>query len=315
MTWALAAFCAAAVAIVAAATSMAVGLLFPWLDRAAGTLAPRDRARAWLWLGALPGILGVAVLAATLLPAAGLGVDHCLAHDPHHPHLCPHHLQTVPGLFVIAVASLLAIRAAHGIARALRAALLSARTSRTLADGSRRVGDLLVFESDEPQAFVLGLLSPRIHASTGLLALGPRVLEAVLAHERAHARRRDLLWRGLFSLLGVGHLPFIASRLARRIAAAQEMAADEEAACAVRDRVQVAEALVSLTRAQARACPGLSFTHGDVKARVKLLLDPGEASSVASFALAALVTGAVVAIGAWSARVHHAVETLLGALS
>src|SRR5690606_4932593 len=103
---------------------------------------------------------------------------------------------------------------------------LSRDTSCALAQASDSRDDVLVFPSDEPQAFVLGALRPRVYVSRGLLSLGRNVLEPVLAHERVHARRRDLLWRALCPMLGVGHWPSVASALRARLATAQEMAAD-----------------------------------------------------------------------------------------
>jgi Zn-dependent protease with chaperone function len=48
--------------------------------------------------------------------------------------------------------------------------------------------------TDTPEAFCAGLFRPRVHVTTGLLrTLAGRELDAVLAHEREHARRRDPL--------------------------------------------------------------------------------------------------------------------------
>ncbi|MGH2783201.1 MAG: hypothetical protein ACRDLA_17685, partial [Thermoleophilaceae bacterium] len=50
-----------------------------------------------------------------------------------------------------------------------------------------------VFDSRRPQAFCAGFLRPRIYLSTAAAALPGGHLEAIVAHERHHRRRRDPL--------------------------------------------------------------------------------------------------------------------------
>ena len=316
MIWSLLVLCLAAFAIVAASVSAITGIALRWIDTATAGLAPRHRARAWMWIAALPAAAGTVTVLATLLPALGFGSDHCLVHDLHHPHLCPHHLLETPGIALIGLAVLVVARCTFLIARLAGVALLSSTTARTLAEGSEQHGDVLVFEAAEPRAFVLGIVHSTVHASTGLLDLGRGVAEAVLAHERAHARQRDLLWRALCPVFAAAHLPSVSSRIAARLATAQEMAADAEAADEVQDRVRVAEALVALARLHARPSPGLSFTHGDLRARVQALLGPpADTISWPVRVLAAVGVCATLTIGALHEAVHHVLETLLGALS
>src|SRR5262249_50433237 len=67
-----------------------------------------------------------------------------------------------------------------------------------------------VLPVEEPQAFVLGMLKPRVYLSQGLLeTLSPDDLRLVLAHEKAHARRRDPLRRFVAAVGLLFHLPGI----------------------------------------------------------------------------------------------------------
>jgi hypothetical protein len=219
----------------------------------------------------------------------------------------------------MALAAWAGYRAAAGIVQLFVFARVSGATVRSLADASDERGGVRVFPSDEPHAFVLGAFRPSLHASSGLLALGPSVAEPVIAHERAHARCRDPLWRSLCPLLAAAHLPTVGDAIGVRLSAAQEIAADEEAADTLPGdgRLRVAETLVTLAR-QTGGGPrqALSFTDGDVKARVGALLERRRPRSVwpARVLLAAGVAVPLI-VGVANDVVHHGLETLLGALS
>lgn len=309
--------CLAAFAMVAVVVSGFVEVARPFVDRVAAKLSPRHRARFWIGLAAVPSLIGLLAVGASFLPAMGIGHDHCLAHDPHHPHLCPHHLGGAPGIVLVFIALLFSLRAVHLLIAFGRGVRLSRKTSGTLAQASDLYADALVFHSEEPQAFVLGTLRPRVHVSRGLLALGPDIVEPVLAHERVHARRRDLLWRALFPVIAVGHLPSTTESLRVRLFAAQEMAADAEAAETLSEgRFKIAEALILLARISRAPSPGVSFTHGDLKTRVHALLEGHHRLSpwpTRVLLLSALALS--TALGASYDLIHHGLETLLGALS
>jgi hypothetical protein len=315
--------CLAAFALVAVLVSGLVGATLPFLDRWSLRLAPRQRVRLWLGLAALPSVVAILAVLVSFLPALGIGHDHCLAHGPHHPHLCPHHVGGAPGVVLVFVVALLALRLVHVTVELVRGLRASGGTSRALAQVSDSHDGVVVFPSDQPQAFVLGVLRPRVHMSRGLLALGRDVVEPVLAHERVHARRRDLLWRALCPVFAAGHVPSVAASLQSRIAAAQEMAADLEAADSMpHGRIKLAEALVRLARlARPASTPslGISFAHGNLEARVHALLDDrrGHPAWPAWPARALLLAGLFVPVAVAAAHdlIHHGLETLLGALS
>ncbi|MCA9719976.1 MAG: M48 family metalloprotease [Myxococcales bacterium] len=311
--------CLASLGMIGVTASLVTRLALPHLDRVVDRLAARHRARVWLSLAVLPAALGLLALLAALLPAFGLGVDHCLGHSvgSHHPHLCPHHSAVMPGLLVVLVATAVVVRVGLALVELIRNALLTRATARLLEEGSERRGDRRVFESAEPQAFVLGLVSPKLYLSRGLLALDDDVVAPAVAHERAHVRARDGLWRALLPVLSMLHLPGVAAELRARLVGAQELAADDEAARELGDPVRVAASLLALARLSApRTSPGLSFMHGDLETRVRALLDPRARSTASPTPALALAFGAlVVTIGALHDPVHHALETILGVLS
>jgi beta-lactamase regulating signal transducer with metallopeptidase domain len=198
----------------------------------------------------------------------------------------------------------------------VRAALLSARTARTLREGSSNDRGLHVFSGAGPQTFVLGVFSPAVYASAALLRMPRDVVAPAIAHERAHARARDSLWRALCPLLGCLHVPLVARLLTQRLAAAQEMAADAAAAEELGDPLLVAESLIALAREHVAPAPGLAFMHGDLSARVRELLASGSPKRAwPGRALASIASVAVVALCVAHKPVHHALEGLLGLLS
>ena len=106
------------------------------------------------------------------------------------------------------------------------------RFSRELARRSqRRLGHAHVIDEPQPAAFCAGLLRPRVYVSSATVELlDEGALEAVLEHERQHARRRDplrlaacrVIARGLFFVPGL-------NKLSGHYRALAELAADEAA--------------------------------------------------------------------------------------
>ena len=132
-------------------------------------------------------------------------------------------------LVLAALGAVVTARAVLGVAKEVTGAR---RLHRRLAPATRRdLGGALVIDDDRPHAFCAGLLSPRVYVTSGALAiLDESALEAVLAHERHHARRRDplrlatsrVLTRAMFFLPALGELD-------RGQQALAEMSADESA--------------------------------------------------------------------------------------
>lgn len=316
----------AAAAIIAFGASALTGLCLLAPERIGAAFSPAARARALLGLCILPALACVLVMSAALAPSFGWIADHCFGMgelpEHSHPHICDHHVAELPALSLLALASLLTARLAQravvlvvSLVRSLRACAQLDRLTTKLDSAE---GELRILPFDAPQAFVLGWLRPTLYATAGLMAAEHREhLAAVLAHERAHVRRGDGL-RSLIANAGLSfHLPFIARSLRERLARAQEMAADAEAADALGDRALVARALVHIARAQLHVPSGaFAFGADHIELRVRGLLDdrplsnwPTSGALWLSFACA----GALVALHA--AAVHHAVEQALGFLT
>jgi Zn-dependent protease with chaperone function len=199
------------------------------------------------------------------------------------------------GLIVLVVATRAAtreLRADAGFRRAL------AELAPSSVHGARLV------EDDQPRAFCAGLIHPRVYISRGALAmLGPAELEAVLAHERHHARRHDPL--RLASTRVLADALFFAAplrALIQRQHSLAEIGADEAAvAAAGGDRAPLASAMLSFSDADGTGTEGLA------PERIDHLVGEGPAWRAplapllfTYFCLAALVT--LVALLAETAR-------------
>jgi Zn-dependent protease with chaperone function len=107
------------------------------------------------------------------------------------------------------VVAIVLVAAASALAVAVRASWLAAATARELAALPRAsapqslvaaaqcagITRLRCLAGTDRTAFCAGLLRPRVYVTTATAQLGANELAAVLAHEAAHARRRDPLRR------------------------------------------------------------------------------------------------------------------------
>jgi Zn-dependent protease with chaperone function len=306
-------------ALFAAAASLGVALAWPSLRGRLARAHPALRARV-VWLAAaaptlLPALLVALCFVPGLLAAAGLGADHCVRH-PEHAHLCLRHASaslTRAGAAGLAFAAVLVVVAVAPEAMRL------VRTRRWLARLPRRsmapAPDVVVFESELAFAFAAGLRRPRIHVAASLVERLPRrQLEAVLEHERAHARRRDPLARLAARVLSFAHLPALRRALLRELAIASEQACDFEAGRRLGDRLAVAEAIVCVERllatAPATRTAIAGFDGSSVAERVRALLaaEPkAPRRGLQPFAAALLLAVGLVAAD----PLHHATEHLL----
>jgi Zn-dependent protease with chaperone function len=124
-----------------------------------------------------------------------------------------------------------------------------------LAEATARLGraapKVMVIQHEAPLAFTIGLLTPAIYISSGLLELlAPNELVAVLCHEWAHILRRDNMWnwavrllRDLLFFLPGNHL------LWRSMIASQDEACDAIAAEMTQEPLVLARALVKVAGA------------------------------------------------------------------
>jgi Zn-dependent protease with chaperone function len=297
--------------------------LTPRVAAATARATPERRHRTFVALAMAPSILALAVFSAALLPPLVSlfvpSLDHCLEHDDHHFHLCFRH---IPAALTSGLAQGLALGSVvAGSVALLRASVRArrrARAWRSLLLTSRYEPGLgaHVVALATPLAFTAGLWRPRVFVSQALVHdSDPETLAIVLAHEHAHARRRDVLVAEL-TAWGLGLFARRARvRLQAELALSAERAADECAARASGDRLAVAAAIIHLAQHAAVAPPlgfaRASFGAGNIDARVAALMAPPAAAT--GRALAWGVVGATtVGMLAAAGPLHHLIESLVG---
>jgi Zn-dependent protease with chaperone function len=175
--------------------------------------------------------------------------------------------------------------------------------------------DLPVYGLASPRAlcFTVGILSPRVYLSSGLVeGLSFQNREAMLAHEAAHIRRRDGLTTAF--LVVFYHLfPLPGGRLlCQEWERAAERACDAEAAQRIGDPCDVAAALVEVTRlASQRPLPGAACfgaSGEEIEGRVQALLTLDSRKGDNPFAAASLALLTLALLFAMESWVRHLVE-------
>ncbi len=308
---------AAASAVIAFSSSALVGACLSLFERKLNALTAAAQARVLFGVSFIPLLASVAIMAAALSPLFGFRVDHCS--DSHlHPHLCgAQRVNSLPAVTLVCLASVFLLRLLVNCVDLLRSALMVTRTRRALSRVCVGIaeGGAKILPFPEPQAFVLGALRPCTFVTQGLLSEAHKEhLAPVLAHERAHIRRRDPLRRMLAGFALGFHLPGLAKQIEQRLARAHEMAADTAAAEELKSGERVARALVRLTLARKRAPQlALSFAGSDVEARVVRLLDPRARDDRPKLpVLLSAIALFFVLVGASAGALHHGVEIVLG---
>ena len=176
-----------------------------------------------------------------------------------------------PMQIIIAIAAFIWV---VGIALMLGYGIVSYILLRLRVRVSVRGEENLCFCDDVDSPFILGVIRPRIYVPSGMSG---EALEHVLAHEKAHLRRGDHLWKPLgFALLAFywfNPLLWIAYALLCRDI---EAACDEKVIKEMSDEAKkgYSEALLacSLHRKRIMACP-LAFGEVGVKQRIKSVLN------------------------------------------
>ncbi|MBW2426370.1 MAG: M56 family metallopeptidase [Deltaproteobacteria bacterium] len=303
----------------ALATSAAVALVWPWLHHRALGWHPRDRARMAWWAAVAPAVMPTSVLLLCVAPGiAGFASrtgDHCRFHLDH-AHLCLFHASlemSAPlwGGVVVLVACL-----GRAIWNGLRWTRTTRAAERHLCGDLRAgpSGQVERIDSDEPFAFTGGFLRPRVRISTALEdLLSPSQRAVVLAHEQAHARRRDPARFALAGLLSELHAPARRRSILSTLRLAAEQTCDEYAAGVAGSRLDVAETLLRVERLirdrRERRPLLLAGVAGSstLAARVRsLLLEAPPASE--AFVGRALFATLLVAAPFVTVPIHHAAE-------
>jgi Zn-dependent protease with chaperone function len=178
----------------------------------------------------------------------------------------------------------------------------------------RAIGNSRVVPLDEPQAFVLGFIKPKIYLSRGLFKkFDKNSLKTIVAHEKAHLNRRDPLRRLLASIALVFHLPKVAAEINQQLGLIQELIADNAAADKSECRLNLAQILVGFARLRGGGkVSAFEFGNSFIEIRVRRLLNSDNNSakiSLAAFAFAGvtLLIGAVVL----SQKLHLLYELML----
>jgi BlaR1 peptidase M56 len=201
-------------------------------------------------------------------------------------------IEAIVVLVLAILGAVVAVRTAGGAVRELRASRRFHR--RFAAVPVQSVREALLIADPQPQAFCAGLWRPRVYVSTGAVALlDDEALDAVLAHERHHAHRRDPLRFavGRVLLRALFFLPEL-DELVERQRALAELSADESAAhAAPENRSALARAMLSFSDA-----PGSADAVGIDPARVDYLL--GESPDWRFPALVCVAAASVLALPA-----------------
>ena len=288
----------------------------------AGPAAVRTAATAAL---VVPPSLAAAAIAGIGFAQLG-GADHCEAHA-HHLHLCLAH----GGAWASHVAPVAAV-AALGVALALHvgARAVSIAAARRSTRALRRAGEIRRLDGQEvvvvPSPYRLsmtaGIVAPRVYMSTAVWdALDDGERRAVLAHETAHARARDVLRGLVLGAVAVLAAPRVGGRLLGLWRDATERLRDHDAAEATGDATLVGAALLEVARLP--AAPRLATSAGlsaddDLSGRIEALLAgaPSGRASARRIARIAWIGGALALAAAviCAGPLHHALETLLSPL-
>lgn len=304
--------------------SLIIALLYPFVRGRLKELVPEIRAVALRILYVAPVVCGLAATILCFAPAT-VGnifqrVDHCQEHADGHNHLCMEHppqtwgefdmwlLIVALGLGYIALVSKRLIRFV-GSHRLLRQLSSTARFDSHY--------DAWVVEVGSPLAITVGVVHQRTVLSSGLLQVIPaRLVEAIVAHEKAHERRHDAFWRAALGFLSLGHLPVTRRALCADLELTCEQACDEEAGFSIGDRVRVAQALIAVARMRQDAAmlgPAvLAFgAHGLSERIESLLASPTSSSWNRPSIFGLLAAGGLVAL-VLAGPLHHFTETLIG---
>lgn len=255
------------------------------------------------------------------------GTDHCLEHS-HHLHLCLLHggdfasrpvasalLILATWTFIFRIARRLAdVVAAHGVARDVRAV------------GQRVSEDALchVVPSSEPFAFAVGIFNPVVAVSSAAWdPLEQEQRHALLAHERAHVDRHDLLTRELLWIASLLSFPPVGRNALSLWTLASERLCDRYAVNASGKASVVAAAILAVarmrlrTRREAVTVPSMALgADSFVTERIESLLreEPDGARTAARLSSAGLLGFGLFLLccACLSEPLHHLLETLLG---
>ncbi|MEM1411004.1 MAG: M56 family metallopeptidase [Pseudomonadota bacterium] len=255
--------------------SLIAAAAYPLYRRQLTSVSPPRRSWLRLVYGLMPVVASSLVVLLMAHPAlAGLLVpEHC------HGAACGAHTPVL-GSGTMASIGFAAFGALGGfvvlglLAWFLRRAAARLRTLERLTRLTSRAGNHRVLESEGLIACCIGLLQPQVLVSRGLLnALDETELRAVLAHERAHAERRDNL-RGFLLHTATQGWPRARRRQLREdLSSDAEQACDAQAVAVVGGPQPVIDAIMRLNELGHRGAlrRGVAFGEGDAAVRLERL--------------------------------------------
>lgn len=233
--------------------------------------------------------------------------ENCQAHVP---------LVEIPGLAELGLLMIAVI-----MALLLGKLIYNLRTARRLmaqlSACATRSGEFELLADDTPFVFTLGWWRNRIFMTRGLLErCNDDDVAIILAHENAHARRKDnlrLLSARLFLLVLPG---FVAQRFYEDLHKTTESACDFEAAKS-HSGVDVADALLKIHKlvpshaAYGDATISSAFTGAEVEYRIRALLDDRRLGRLQRYFAQACALALLVLSTLLVDPLHHSVELLL----
>jgi hypothetical protein len=229
-----------------------------------------------------------------------------------------HSTDPVPRWAAACSLALLPAALATGAAATAQHVAAMARLRRTCRDLDAP-GEVVVLDSDRPDAFATPAGGGRVVVTTGMLrCLRPEEVGVLIAHERSHLRHRHTLWMMAVQICAAIN-PLLRD-VAGAAGHAAERWADEDAAAVVGDRRLVARTLaraalhvhdtVGGLAPEGTGAVGLGAVDGAVVSRVRsLLAGPPRRQVAASLVLIALMVSAL----SWTAGMQDRTDDFLDA--
>jgi len=221
------------------------------------------------------------------------------------------------GALPLALGACALLTIACGVFRAIAAQTRTTRAVTYWLEGARPLeldaNSAVAFQSrrESPPLIIVGVRHPRILVSESTVGLlTPDELRMALKHEHEHMKSRDNLKRLILTFC-----PFPGmSKLERAWSQAAELAADDAAVSNQRDALDLAGALVKVSRlVPVKAAPAGStaFVAGSISERVAFLLDWDQASKSRRVHIRSwFVIPFAVAVSLLVSVAHHPVLTL-----
>jgi Zn-dependent protease with chaperone function len=299
--------------IVYCAASLAVLCTWKRVDRRAHALPMQRLANLFFGLRMFPLVLAALITGAFAVPSFLLLEPRSIVEPMGH----------VPLILALFGSGL----ALFGIGNAALAMLKASRTVSTWSDSAEEIASpvpvpVLRIRRSVPALTAAGILRPRILLSgSAEFLLNGNELRSALHHEIAHIRRRDNLKKFLLRLVAFPGMRGLEAAWLE----ASEMAADDAAVSSTADALDLAAALLKLSRLKAdEPSPDLTaaLVHGHaaiINARVERLISWPERPEASRDFSARTILGVVLPIvavfvityGSLLADVHRATEWLI----